>query len=131
MGEESVSESEVVELPRPESPHWIEEDDGNDFETGSATVSVLKRPRLGDDEVGEERVPAFPHEDDDDDNVNLHLVSSQLIAWRKTVEGCPICFEPWTSGGLHRVCSLRCGHLFGRQYALTFGSDAWMPLFTV
>lgn len=31
------------------------------------------------------------------------------------VDGCPICFEPWTSGGLHRVCSLRCGHLFGKQ----------------
>jgi len=31
------------------------------------------------------------------------------------VDGCPICFEPWTSGGLHRVCALRCGHLFGKQ----------------
>ncbi|PJF17720.1 RING finger and WD repeat domain-containing protein 3 [Paramicrosporidium saccamoebae] len=33
-------------------------------------------------------------------------------------DGCPICFEPWSSGGLHRVCSLRCGHLFGKQYYL-------------
>lgn len=30
-------------------------------------------------------------------------------------DGCPICYEPWTSGGIHRVCSLRCGHLFGKQ----------------
>lgn len=30
-------------------------------------------------------------------------------------DGCPICFEPWTSGGIHRVSSLKCGHLFGKQ----------------
>ncbi|KAL0968108.1 hypothetical protein UPYG_G00262510 [Umbra pygmaea] len=28
-------------------------------------------------------------------------------------ETCPICFEPWTSVGTHRLASLRCGHLFG------------------
>lgn len=32
------------------------------------------------------------------------------------VDGCPICFEPWTTSGIHRVCSLRCGHVFGKQY---------------
>ena len=26
---------------------------------------------------------------------------------------CSICLEPWTSSGLHRLSSLRCGHLFG------------------
>ncbi len=28
-------------------------------------------------------------------------------------ECCPICLEPWTSTGNHRICSLKCGHLFG------------------
>ncbi|XP_053385087.1 E3 ubiquitin-protein ligase RFWD3-like isoform X2 [Mercenaria mercenaria] len=28
---------------------------------------------------------------------------------------CPICFEAWTTSGLHRLCSLRCGHLFGQS----------------
>ncbi|VEL21013.1 unnamed protein product [Protopolystoma xenopodis] len=28
-------------------------------------------------------------------------------------ESCPICFEPWTSSGIHRLCCLKCGHLFG------------------
>ncbi|KAG0557278.1 hypothetical protein KC19_11G116300 [Ceratodon purpureus] len=27
---------------------------------------------------------------------------------------CPICMEPWTSTGNHRICSLACGHLFGK-----------------
>lgn len=26
---------------------------------------------------------------------------------------CPICFDLWTSVGDHRVCALKCGHLFG------------------
>ncbi|KAF0989369.1 hypothetical protein HZS_5074 [Henneguya salminicola] len=28
---------------------------------------------------------------------------------------CPICFEPWTNIGEHRICTLKCGHLFGRR----------------
>lgn len=28
---------------------------------------------------------------------------------------CPICYERWSSSGPHRIVSLRCGHLFGRD----------------
>ncbi len=28
---------------------------------------------------------------------------------------CPICFDEWTSGGEHRLVSLKCGHLFGES----------------
>ena len=28
---------------------------------------------------------------------------------------CPICFDSWTTSGKHRLCSLRCGHLFGAE----------------
>eukprot|EP00037_Helgoeca_nana_P015707 m.147182 g.147182 ORF g.147182 m.147182 type:complete len:706 (+) comp23133_c0_seq1:113-2230(+) len=28
---------------------------------------------------------------------------------------CPVCFEPWSTSGRHRVVSLKCGHLFGKQ----------------
>ena len=27
---------------------------------------------------------------------------------------CPICFEPWTNSGEHRISSLKCGHFFGK-----------------
>ncbi|TGZ69270.1 hypothetical protein CRM22_003833 [Opisthorchis felineus] len=33
-------------------------------------------------------------------------------------ENCPICFEPWTSTGPHKLCCLRCGHLFGHSCVL-------------
>ncbi|KAH9285781.1 E3 ubiquitin-protein ligase RFWD3 [Echinococcus granulosus] len=28
---------------------------------------------------------------------------------------CSICFESWTTSGPHRICCLKCGHLFGRS----------------
>ncbi|KAH7423071.1 hypothetical protein KP509_12G038200 [Ceratopteris richardii] len=28
---------------------------------------------------------------------------------------CPICMDPWTGEGMHRICCLACGHLFGRS----------------
>ncbi|KAK6192096.1 hypothetical protein SNE40_003635 [Patella caerulea] len=28
---------------------------------------------------------------------------------------CPICFELWTTSGIHRLISLKCGHLFGQS----------------
>jgi E3 ubiquitin-protein ligase RFWD3 len=33
---------------------------------------------------------------------------------KESKNACPICLEPWTSGGRHRICSLKCGHLFGK-----------------
>jgi hypothetical protein len=32
----------------------------------------------------------------------------------ESVSSCPICLELWTSSGRHRICSLKCGHLFGK-----------------
>lgn len=28
---------------------------------------------------------------------------------------CSVCLDVWTSAGEHRLCSLKCGHLFGRK----------------
>ncbi|KAG6504058.1 hypothetical protein ZIOFF_036384 [Zingiber officinale] len=28
---------------------------------------------------------------------------------------CPVCFEPWKGEGLHRVCCVPCGHVYGRS----------------
>lgn len=41
-------------------------------------------------------------ESDDDDEGNL----------------CPICFDVWSNQGIHRVCCLRCGHIFGHSCLL-------------
>lgn len=33
-------------------------------------------------------------------------------------QSCPICMDLWTSSGEHRLCCLRCGHLFGHSCIL-------------
>lgn len=44
---------------------------------------------------------------------------------------CMICMEEWTIGSEHRVCCLRCGHLFGRscieRWIKDRGSNAKCP----
>merc|ERR1719369_2457766 len=47
----------------------------------------------------EENKNADQEEDDDDDDGAF----------------CPICFEPWTNSGQHRIASLKCGHFFGQS----------------
>lgn len=40
---------------------------------------------------------------------------SQPPAFQADEDGniCPVCLEAWTNCGDHRICSLKCGHLFG------------------
>ena len=41
----------------------------------------------------------------------------RIQSYRKDNDGqvCSICLELWTNSGLHRVVSLKCGHLFGKS----------------
>lgn len=41
---------------------------------------------------------SYPEEDEDEDG-----------------KLCPICLDSWTTSGEHRLCALRCGHLFGHN----------------
>ncbi|XP_020094244.1 E3 ubiquitin-protein ligase RFWD3-like isoform X3 [Ananas comosus] len=34
---------------------------------------------------------------------------------KPSVPNCPVCLEMWTSEGLHRVCCIPCGHVYGRS----------------
>ena len=36
-----------------------------------------------------------------------------LMPWQAST--CSICYEEWTGSGKHRVCCLKCGHLFGKR----------------
>ncbi|VDM01475.1 unnamed protein product [Schistocephalus solidus] len=40
---------------------------------------------------------------------------------------CSICFEAWTTSGAHRICCLRCGHLFGKRWLATQGRVGKCP----
>jgi len=60
----------------------------------------------------EEEAKKTNHDDDEDDDDGA---------------SCPICFEPWTNSGDHRIASLKCGHFFGKacieRWLKTSGDD--------
>lgn len=104
MGEESLTRNDDGREREGESLH-IREGSDEEF-VPVATSGFQKRAKLAElssvmDRVREKVVATDGARDESEQDA----------------DGCPICYEPWTSGGIHRVCSLRCGHLFGKQYA--------------
>lgn len=119
------------EIPVQEAPIYIipdavadeeDEDDNNDADNDTVTASPSPAPsvvseantEIIDEESSDVNAPEEtkegeekeqqskkrPHsegEDEDEDDGRL----------------CPICYDNWTNAGEHRLCSLRCGHLFG------------------
>ncbi|KAF8563416.1 hypothetical protein P879_11870 [Paragonimus westermani] len=47
------------------------------------------------------------------ENENKEPLKTGDVTFGEDSDNCPICFEPWTSTGPHKLCCLRCGHLFG------------------
>lgn len=74
-------------------------------ESDLVILEAPKRPRLGEDVNAEEA---------DLENTENEQPETPLDQEGEDSD-CPICFEPWTCNGKHRVVSLKCGHLFGRQ----------------
>lgn len=59
-------------------------------------------------------------QDDDDDEVEVEEVKQVNLDCSQGASGetnstCMICMEEWTIGSEHRICCLKCGHLFGRS----------------
>jgi E3 ubiquitin-protein ligase RFWD3 len=54
-------------------------------------------------------------DEDEDDNEVSALKMRSSFSLLQDAEGCPICLEQWTTSGSHRLCSLKCGHLFGKR----------------
>jgi hypothetical protein len=55
------------------------------------------------------------------DEVILYFIYSLPITYFPLKgTSCTICFESWKTSGLHRICCLKCGHLFGKRYSHFF-----------
>lgn len=67
-------------------------------------------------EFEEQRGSKREHEDEDTSESN----KKKRIESDEDDDGnlCPICFDIWNNSGTHRVCCLRCGHLFGHSCLL-------------
>ncbi|KAL2747592.1 E3 ubiquitin-protein ligase RFWD3-like [Vespula maculifrons] len=93
VSEENVSEENV--LPS--------NNEQNDSSTDTVTDSLINEPVTKCQKVS-------VSEESSADNNNENTDDSD--------QSCPICMELWTTTGEHRLCCLRCGHLFGRSCLL-------------
>lgn len=81
---------------------------------------------MSDEEEVEE-----PENTVEDDTVIGGENHGETIQSQKDVDTCMICMEEWTTEDSHRICSLRCGHFFGRscieRWIKEKGSNAKCP----
>jgi hypothetical protein len=50
-------------------------------------------------------------------NTETELIPNKKLKYEKLEKNnvCSICLEPWACSGLHQICCLECGHLFGKN----------------
>lgn len=56
-----------------------------------------------------------PNDEEQEDDDEIEIEEPPLKASQDEPSTCMICMEEWTIGSQHRVCCLKCGHLFGRS----------------
>jgi len=96
----SEASAEVTESPP-------EERQAEANETPSSETSESKKRKAADDD-SEENEAAKKAKSDVDEKLDQDDDEDDGTC-------CPICFEPWTNSGEHRIASLKCGHFFGRS----------------
>lgn len=98
--EDSREDSRHTHVPR--SDHDVDTRDVNVTTVATTTVTTTPTQQSSDDFVSPTRKrPASSLDDDEDEDEESYT--------------CPICFEAWSTSGRHRVVSLKCGHLFGKE----------------
>ncbi|XP_015430031.1 PREDICTED: E3 ubiquitin-protein ligase RFWD3 isoform X2 [Dufourea novaeangliae] len=77
-----------------------EESDNNDIADNNDNADNNVETEVQADEINDESKAKKAKETLDESDVDSD-------------QSCPICMDLWTSSGEHRLCCLRCGHLFG------------------
>ncbi|VEN40124.1 unnamed protein product [Callosobruchus maculatus] len=99
----------------PAEQHAIVQIESNDVEPNNEDVERAS-PSVS---VASSRAPspADLHDDNSHDGVNPEPKDDSRKRSLSEDEDdgrlCPICLDNWTNTGDHRICSLKCGHLFG------------------
>lgn len=107
-----------------------EEEDDDDSDEEELVPAVVRSPRVSNlvSRSGNWQEPVVLHDDLVDDSSSKKLCKGNLGSQEsggndgdgdKFNEGeidglfCPICMEAWTSDGIHQICCLPCGHIYG------------------
>jgi len=94
----------------------------------SITDRVYKKNKIINDQIISDDDDESDGNDSADDFVNKYhgMINTNTsssngngndnsIEEEKVLKDCPICMCNWHSSGRHRICSLKCGHLFGKH----------------
>nr|XP_023011854.1 E3 ubiquitin-protein ligase RFWD3-like isoform X1 [Leptinotarsa decemlineata] len=61
----------------------------------------------------DERVPSLTDLTEESNHCHSQETSDKNHEYEDDGDTCPICLDSWTNSGEHRICALKCGHLFG------------------
>ncbi|XP_076063774.1 E3 ubiquitin-protein ligase rfwd3.L-like isoform X2 [Oratosquilla oratoria] len=110
---EVVREVEVVEVELEEEPEaerdmQLEEPrEANGTERAEVDVAVIS-------EVQTPAVVEHPKQETPKKEAPKSVAPASPDSEDDEGQTCPICFEPWSNSGSHRLSSLKCGHIFGQ-----------------
>ncbi|KAG5315306.1 RFWD3 ligase, partial [Pseudoatta argentina] len=78
-----------------------------------------------EDQHEDENVIPNDVQNNEESDTKINVTSVNLdVSDVDSDQSCPICMEQWTNSGEHRLCCLRCGHLFGHSCILKWLQDS-------
>ncbi|XP_044764495.1 E3 ubiquitin-protein ligase RFWD3-like [Coccinella septempunctata] len=86
--------------------------------TNSSENTISREATPVPEEVEKEEAEENDKNDDDDTESNSRKRSRSQYENEDDGQICPICLDNWTNSGEHRICCLKCGHLFGHSCIL-------------
>jgi hypothetical protein len=78
---------------------------------GSKKIKIAETITIGSDEEEEIKIVNKRR------NTEMEPIPNKKLKYEKLEKNnvCSICLEPWACSGLHQICCLECGHLFGKN----------------
>ncbi|XP_005109033.1 E3 ubiquitin-protein ligase RFWD3 [Aplysia californica] len=79
--------------------------------SASTMENLVQSPRSRKRKKPEDEVAA--NDSKEEEKMDSNDKKTKVEEEDEEEESCPICLEPWSTGGEHRITCLKCGHLFG------------------
>lgn len=95
-----------------------EDDEVSNISINSSENSISREPTPVPEEIEKEETGEKELHGDDDTESNSRKRSRSQYENEDDGQQCPICLDNWTNSGEHRICCLKCGHIFGHSCIL-------------
>lgn len=94
----------------------LEDEEGSEEGAGSDSASSDESTDVEDDGTSDDSESGEEEESVAEGCGPARVPAGAAAAERAAnAPNCPVCMEPWTSQGAHRICCIPCGHVYGRS----------------